>query len=219
MHRWPAHASRRAGADASSSRSPTPASASAGGPGAPVPGLHAGRQRAARRKAEGTGLGLHLSHKLAELLGGAHRRRAASPAAAAASPCCSRRRGPDHGARPGHRGQRRQPRADDLPAARLGSRGADGGRRRDRPAVARAERPGPDRLRHPDARHRRLRGGPRAARPTRRCAGVPLVAVTACAMVGDREKALAAGFDAHVAKPIDADGASWQRVARCCPAT
>jgi len=32
---------------------------------------------------------------------------------------------------------------------------------------------------------------------------VPLVAVTAYAMVGDHEKALAAGFDLHVAKPID----------------
>ena len=32
---------------------------------------------------------------------------------------------------------------------------------------------------------------------------VPLVAVTAYAMVGDADKALAAGFDLHVAKPID----------------
>lgn len=32
---------------------------------------------------------------------------------------------------------------------------------------------------------------------------VPLMAVTAAAMVGDREKALASGFDTHVAKPID----------------
>ena len=32
---------------------------------------------------------------------------------------------------------------------------------------------------------------------------VPLLAVTAYAMVGDAEKALAAGFDGHVSKPID----------------
>src|SRR5690606_21274768 len=32
---------------------------------------------------------------------------------------------------------------------------------------------------------------------------IPLVAVTAYAMVGDRDKALAAGFDDHVPKPID----------------
>ncbi len=34
-------------------------------------------------------------------------------------------------------------------------------------------------------------------------AALPLVAVTAAAMVGDRERALAAGFDAHIAKPIE----------------
>lgn len=32
---------------------------------------------------------------------------------------------------------------------------------------------------------------------------VPLVALTAYAMVGDKDKALAAGFDIHVAKPVD----------------
>lgn len=32
---------------------------------------------------------------------------------------------------------------------------------------------------------------------------LPLVAVTAFAMVGDRERALDAGFDAHISKPID----------------
>ncbi len=35
---------------------------------------------------------------------------------------------------------------------------------------------------------------------------VPLVAVTAFAMVGDHDKALAAGFDMHVPKPIDPAG-------------
>ena len=43
---------------------------------------------------------------------------------------------------------------------------------------------------------RRLRAEPGLA-------GVPVVAVTAYAMVGDRERILAAGFDGYVAKPID----------------
>ncbi len=32
---------------------------------------------------------------------------------------------------------------------------------------------------------------------------IPVIAVTAFSMAGDREKALAAGFDAHISKPID----------------
>ena len=43
---------------------------------------------------------------------------------------------------------------------------------------------------------RRLRADPAFAR-------VPLVAVTAYAMVGDRERVLAAGFDGYIAKPIE----------------
>ena len=43
---------------------------------------------------------------------------------------------------------------------------------------------------------RRLKADP----ATRR---IPLVALTACAMTGDREKILAGGFDAYISKPIN----------------
>ena len=35
------------------------------------------------------------------------------------------------------------------------------------------------------------------------CEGIPIVAVTALAMVGDREKILASGFSGYIAKPLD----------------
>jgi CheY-like chemotaxis protein len=40
----------------------------------------------------------------------------------------------------------------------------------------------------------------------RRLASIPLVAVTAYAMVGDRERIMAAGFDGYLTKPIDPTG-------------
>lgn len=45
---------------------------------------------------------------------------------------------------------------------------------------------------------RRLRADPR-------CSQIPVVAVTALAMVGDRERILASGFNGYIAKPIEAE--------------
>jgi two-component system cell cycle response regulator DivK len=42
-----------------------------------------------------------------------------------------------------------------------------------------------------------------ALRANPRTAAIPVVAVTAFAMKGDRERLLASGFDGYVAKPID----------------
>jgi two-component system cell cycle response regulator len=42
------------------------------------------------------------------------------------------------------------------------------------------------------------------------CSQIPIVAVTALAMVGDREKILASGFSGYIAKPIDPEAFSTQ---------
>ena len=46
----------------------------------------------------------------------------------------------------------------------------------------------------------------REIRADERTAGLPVVAVTALAMDGDRERLLAAGFNGYVSKPIDTRG-------------
>jgi two-component system cell cycle response regulator len=46
----------------------------------------------------------------------------------------------------------------------------------------------------------------RRLKAERDLAGVPMVAVTASAMVGDREKVIGAGFDGYISKPINPEG-------------
>jgi two-component system cell cycle response regulator len=42
------------------------------------------------------------------------------------------------------------------------------------------------------------------------CSGIPIVAVTALAMVGDREKIMSSGFNGYIAKPIDPESFAAQ---------
>src|ERR671930_256166 len=68
------------------------------------------------------------------------------------------------------------------------------------------------------------RDGEEAARRLRADAQlrrIPLVAVSAYAMVGDREKVMAAGFDGYVTKPIDPESfvQEVERYLRVSPAS
>ncbi len=65
----------------------------------------------------------------------------------------------------------------------------------------------------PDAGDGRLHGDARNPQECRRLQGLPIIAMTANAMVGDREKVLEAGMDDHIAKPLNV-GEMFETIAK-----